>query len=56
MTKLERVAFNLALDALQFKNVLNVCGRFSTIDVKKVAVAVEAIQKILAQSEERKHG
>jgi len=45
MTKDE--ALKLALDALEFKNVLNMQGRYSIVDPEKSAVAQLAIKEVL---------
>jgi hypothetical protein len=43
MTKDE--ALDLALEALQFKNILNACGQYSVVDPAKAAEAITAIKQ-----------
>jgi hypothetical protein len=45
-------ALKLALEALEFKNILNMHGRYSIINPEKAAVAITAIKEALAQPEQ----
>ena len=41
-------ALDLALEALQFKNILNACGQYFVVDPAKAAEAITAIKQALA--------
>jgi hypothetical protein len=41
-------AMDLALAALQFKNILNACGQYSVVDPVKAAEAITAIKQARA--------
>jgi hypothetical protein len=46
-----RKAAEMAIEALRFKNILNMCGRYSTVDPEKAALAEIALRQALAQPE-----
>jgi hypothetical protein len=48
-----REAAQQALEALYFKNILNMCGRFSVVDPIKAAEAAIALRAALAEPERK---